>query len=104
MDLDTNTELIVFCTKRINGSFKHLLEKHRNAGLGVDNFEECIIFRVLEDRKDIDFMRAYVDARKKIVTTSRIVGKLQSQICVKKTSCITKNSIVKVGYYNEPWN
>ena len=92
IDLITNIK-----HKKIYDKIKEkLFEKHRQTGKNPLLFNDKIVYRQMDNIKDIDFISALVESAQsgKYIRTIR---RPQVQICVKNTDSINKNELYKTG-------
>lgn len=75
---------------------KEMLNKHLSSGKVVGIFNEKVIFRKLEE-KDIDLIRALVDASQHNGYPRFVVRRPQVQICVKNTDIIENTILIQQG-------
>lgn len=70
------------------------LKAHTRFGHPRETFTDGIVFLRLAELGNIDFVRAFVDAKRENRYNSNVVRRPQIQICVKKVGVISKTAIV----------
>ena len=74
-----------------------LLQIHESAGKDRRSFRDRIIFLELWKRYSIDVIRACTEGRKNDGYFGYVIRRLQVQICVTETNCITNNRLKSQG-------
>ena len=90
---------IAFCSehRRLYEQIKtELIRKHRQYGKRTKDFQLRSVFIMLS-KKDVDFIRAGVDAQRRPDYNCYVIGRYQIQICVKNIGCIKSTSLKRKG-------
>lgn len=96
VEIDSNNFLDLIDNEEHKSKFgiikDRFIEKHIEAGKNVQDFEEYLIFKIIDNEFDFDFIIAFThgsDFRyRKIGFNFNVVTRPQIQICVKKHNCI----------------
>lgn len=75
---------------------KELVNLHRRGGRSIRDFKLRSVFIMLSKR-DVDFIRASVDAQRDPGFFSYVIGRYQIQVCVKNIDCIKSTSPKRKG-------
>lgn len=96
VEIDSNNFLDLIDNEEHKRKFgiikRKFIEKHIEAGKNVQDFEEYLIFKVIDNKFGFDFIIAFIhgsDFRyRKIGFNLNVVTRPQIQICVKRQNCI----------------
>lgn len=93
---------IAFCHEhkcRYERIKEELVNKHLRGGKERKDFKLRTVFIMLS-KKDVDFIRAAVDAQRDQVYFSYVIERHQIQVCVKNLNCIKSTSVKMKGMSN----